>query len=101
MIRDELVFARAENNEIFYPCFILKGAIMKRYFLTVFLYFLYEIVINGIIPIFNQIFTWDNAESDANMNALPGLRQHIFDFIIVSAILVNFRPRQWPPLFNI
>jgi hypothetical protein len=69
MIKDLLVLARADNTEIYYPCLNLKGAIMKRYLLTVLVYFLYEIVINGIIPIFKQIFNWDNAESDANMNA--------------------------------
>jgi hypothetical protein len=69
MIKDLLVLARADNTEIYYPCLNLKGAIMKRYLLTVLAYFLYEILINGIIPIFKQIFNWDNAESDANMNA--------------------------------
>ena len=101
MIRDELVLARADNTEIFYPCLNLKGAIMKRYLLTVLVYFLYEIVINGIIPIFRQIFNWGNAESDTNMSAEPGLRQHIFDLIIVSAILINFRPREWPQFFYV
>lgn len=42
---------------------------MKKYLVTLLVYFLYEIVINGIIPIFWQIFNWDNADSDANMNA--------------------------------
>jgi len=69
MVKDLLVLARADNTEVFYPCLNLKGAIMKRYLITVLVYFLYEIVINGIIPIFKQIFNWDNAESDANMNA--------------------------------
>ena len=69
MIRDELILARADNTEVFYPCLNLKGAIMKKYLLVVLAYFLYEIVINGIIPIFSQIFNWGNADSDANMNA--------------------------------
>ena len=74
---------------------------MKRYLLTLLVYFAYEIGINGIYPIFTQIFNWGSAESDANMNAQPGLRQHIFDLIIVLAILINFRPREWPQFFNI
>lgn len=73
MIRDELVLARAGNTEIFYPCLNLKGAIMKRYLLVILVYFLYEIVINGIIPIFQQIFNWGSADLDANMNPKPAL----------------------------
>jgi len=42
---------------------------MKRYLLTLLVYFAYEIGINGIYPIFTQIFNWGSAESDANMNA--------------------------------
>ncbi len=68
VIRDELLLARAGNTEIFYPCLTLKGAIMKRYLVVVMVYFLYEIAINGIIPIFQQIFNWGSADSDANMN---------------------------------
>jgi hypothetical protein len=53
MIKDEFLLARAGNSEVFYPCLILKGVIMKRYLLVVLVYFLYEIGINGIIPIFS------------------------------------------------
>ena len=54
MIKDELfLLERAGNSEVFYPCLILKGVIMKRYLLVVLVYFLYEIGINGIIPIFS------------------------------------------------
>ena len=35
------------------------------------------------------------------MDANPGLRQHIFDLNLVSAILAIFRPRQWPQFFHI
>jgi hypothetical protein len=69
VINDLLVLARGDNSVIFIPCLNLKGLIMKRYLVTLLVYFLYEIVINGIIPIFWQIFNWDNADSDANMNA--------------------------------
>ena len=71
---------------------------MKSYIKLMHFYFGYEIILNGLMPILLSIFDW-SGQKDANMDAQPGLRQHFFDLIIVSSLLVIFRPRVWPPMF--
>jgi hypothetical protein len=73
---------------------------MKSYIKLMLFYFGYEIIYNGIMPILFNIFNW-SGQNDANMDAQPGLRQHFFDMIIVSSLLVIFRPRVWPPMFGV
>ena len=73
---------------------------MKSYIKLMLFYFSYEIVYNGFIPIISNIFNW-SGQKDANMDAEAGLKQHFFDLIIVSSLLIIFRPRTWPEYFHI
>ena len=100
IIKDLVLLERAGGNAVFLPCLTLKGIIMKRYMLAVLFYFFYEIVINGIIPLVSQILNWDTITQNINMDPKPALRQHLFDLVLIMAILAIFRPRNWPQFFH-
>ena len=65
---------------------------MKRFMLLMIMYYFYEIVIYGIIPMISQ---------DYMFNSYATILHQFYDFTINIALLWIFRPRTWPPYFHI
>jgi hypothetical protein len=65
---------------------------MKKFTIITSIYFMYEIIINGLIPYLRD---------DEEFSPLYVIINQIFDFMITLSLLVTFRPRHWPEYFSL
>jgi hypothetical protein len=72
----------------------LKLKMMNKFFLICCAYFFYELIINGLLPSF------DNAETES-FDPYANVIQQFYDLIIITSLLVVFRPRKWPEYFRV
>lgn len=63
-------------------------------------YFLYELLINGLLPTFVSLSTSNVGGSD-KINPYENVYKQFFDFTIITSLLVVFRPRVWPLYFEV
>jgi hypothetical protein len=75
----------------------LKMRIANQFIAVMLVYFSYEIVVNGVVPVVRQ------ASSDSLDNARhwDQIRQQYFDLLVIAALLIVFRSRAWPEFFSI
>lgn len=53
-LRTQLIFvAQSDLNSVLRPSLVLKYSMMNKYLVIISCYFLYELIINGLIPTFN------------------------------------------------
>lgn len=65
---------------------------MKKFTVLATIYFVYEILIHGIVPMLKE---------ENEFNPIAIIIHQIFDFMLTIGILVTFRPRQWPEYFTL
>eukprot|EP00347_Sterkiella_histriomuscorum_P014152 403361963 len=73
----------------------IKVQLYRSYTILVLAYFIYELFANGI-----YLLTQSQEESQT-LDPLSVIFQFYFDLMITSAIMLIFRPRQWPDYFFI
>lgn len=71
----------------------LKLSMMNKFFFVACCYFLYELIINGLIPTFDP----EQDQPDPYTNVI----QQFYDLFIISCLLFIFRPRKWPEFFGV
>ena len=70
----------------------LKISMIKKFIYIITVFFAYELVVHGIIPIMNQ---------DSEFNIFKTVMHQVVDYLICVALLVTYRPREWPDYFNL
>ena len=66
---------------------------MNKFFVVASFYFLYELIINGLLPTFNP----DQDSFDPYANVI----QQFYDLCVIAALLFIFRSREWPEYFSV
>ena len=65
---------------------------MKKFTVLATFYFMYEIIINGLIPYMRE---------GEDFSPVYVVLNQVFDFMITLSLLVTFRPRVWPEYFSL
>lgn len=92
-LKNQLIIIRANEVRSLLPSISLKLSMMNKYFWIVNGYFLYELIVNGLIP---TIMT----NSD-EFNPVDNVMQQVYDLLIIVALLFVLRPRVWPEFFSV
>lgn len=74
----------------------LKYDMIQRYFHILILFFVTEIIFQGLMPLGLEYF-----EKSLYFTTTLDLTQQIFDFAIYTLLLMNYRVREWPQYFLI
>lgn len=67
---------------------------MTKYLWVAFIYFGYELMVNGLIPTF---LTPTTNQDDPYSSIV----QQFFDMVIIASLLIIVRPREWPEFYEV
>ena len=66
---------------------------MNHFTLIAWCYFLFELIVNGIVPAFQS--------EQEQFDPYTGVIQQFYDLTIIGSLLIIFRPREWPEYFSV
>ena len=79
------------------PALNLKLRMMRQFSYLMSTYFIYELLWNGLLPIFGERST----EMPPPLDPYTPLREQCCEFMFMCGLLYLIRPRVWPPQFEI
>eukprot|EP00347_Sterkiella_histriomuscorum_P016631 403352447 len=83
---------RTNDVTSIYYSLSLKRNMMTKFIYIITAYFLFEIVVHGILPMMSD---------DKSFDSFTTILYQFYDFTLNLAFLWVFRPRQWPTYFNL
>jgi len=97
LLSAEIVICELSNTNQMLPSLRLKLKIMTQYSYLMSCYFIYELVVNGLIPTFENT----SLELPNPINPMQPVVEQFFDLLFISGLLYVVRPRVWPANFDI
>eukprot|EP00349_Pseudokeronopsis_sp_Brazil_P010958 CAMPEP_0202978098 /NCGR_PEP_ID=MMETSP1396-20130829/84641_1 /ASSEMBLY_ACC=CAM_ASM_000872 /TAXON_ID= /ORGANISM="Pseudokeronopsis sp., Strain Brazil" /LENGTH=314 /DNA_ID=CAMNT_0049716967 /DNA_START=630 /DNA_END=1574 /DNA_ORIENTATION=- len=90
---EQLQIIRANEVRSLQSSIQLKISMLSQFLVISSLYFVWEIVVNGLIPSFSM--------NQNQFKPYQNVTQEYFDFIIICSILYVYRSRVWPEYFGV